>query len=98
MFRKYLMPKSYEVTGEWRKLHNEELHDLYYAPNILLVIKSRRMRWTGYVAFTREMRGAYRLLVGKPGGKRTLGRSSRRWEDKLKWILKKWNGQWTGFI
>ena len=70
-----------EVTGEWRKLHNEELHDLYSSPNIERVIKSRRMRWAGHVARMGEESGAYRVLVGKPKGKRPLGRPSRRWVD-----------------
>ena len=75
--------KRGEVTGEWRKLHNEELNDLYSSPNIILVIKSR-MRWVGYVARMREMRGVYRILVGKPEGKIPLGRPRRRWEDNIK--------------
>jgi hypothetical protein len=67
------------VTGEWRKLHNEELIDLHSSPNI--VIKSRRMRWAGHVARLGERRGAYSVLVGKPEGRRPLGRPRRRWED-----------------
>ena len=74
-----------EVTGEWRKLHNEELNDLYCPPNI--VIKSRRMRWAGNVARMGERRGVYRVLVGKPEGKRTLGRPRRRWVDNIKMNL-----------
>ena len=76
-----------EVTGEWRKLHNEELNDLYCSPNIFRVIKSRRMRWAGYVACMGEGRGVYRVLVGKPEGKRPLGRPARRWEDNIKMDL-----------
>ena len=68
------MPRRDEVTGEWRRLHNEELNDLYSSPNIVRVIKSRRMRWAGYVARMGKERGAYRFLVGKPEGKRPLGR------------------------
>jgi hypothetical protein len=68
-----------EVTGEWRKLHNEELSDLYWSPNIVRVIQSRRMRWAGHVARLGEGIGVYRLLVGKPEGKRQLGRPRRRW-------------------
>jgi hypothetical protein len=64
-------PKRDEVTGEWRKLHNEELHDLYPSPSIIRIIKSRRMRWEGHVARMGEKRNAYRLLVGKPEGKET---------------------------
>jgi hypothetical protein len=73
-----------EVTGEWRKLHNEELHDLYSSPTIVWVIKSRIMRWAGHVARTGEGRGVYGVLVGKSEGKRPLGRPSCRWEDNIK--------------
>jgi hypothetical protein len=69
-----LGPKRYEVTGGWRKLHNEELRDLYSSPGTIRIIKSRRMRWAGHVARMAEKRNAYRLLVGKPEGKRPLGR------------------------
>jgi hypothetical protein len=64
-------PKRDEVTGEWRKLHNEELCDLYCSPSIIRIMKSRRMRWTGHVAQMGEKRNEFRLLVGKPGGKKT---------------------------
>jgi len=77
-------PKRQEVTGEWRKLHNEELNDLYCSPNIVRVIKLRRMRWAGHVACMGERRGVYRVLVGKPEGKRPLGKPKRRWEDNIK--------------
>ena len=73
-----------EVTGEWRKLHNEELNNLYTSPNIVRVVKSRRMRWVGHVARMAEGRGVYRILVGKPEGRRSLGRPRRRWEDNIK--------------
>jgi hypothetical protein len=66
---------KYEVTGEWRKLHNEELHDLYTSPSIIRIIKPRRMRWAGHVTRLGEKRRAYSLLVGKTEGKRQLGRS-----------------------
>jgi hypothetical protein len=79
--------KRDEVTGEWRKLHNEELNVLYSSPNIVQVIKSRRMRWAGHVARMGEGRGVYRVLVGKPGGKRPLGRPRCRWEDNIKMDL-----------
>jgi len=73
-----------DVTREWRKIHNEELHDLYCSPNIVRVIKSRRMRWVGHVARMEERRSVYRVLVGKPEGKRALGRPRLRWEDNIK--------------
>ena len=72
------------MAGEWGKLHNEELNDVYSLPNIVRVVKSRRMRWTGHVARMGEDRGVHRVLVGKPEGKRTLGRPRRRWEDNIK--------------
>jgi hypothetical protein len=72
------------VTGGWRKLHNEELHNLYSFPSIIRMIKSRRMRWAGLVARMGEKRNAYRILVGKPEGKRPLGRSRHRWVDNIK--------------
>jgi hypothetical protein len=75
-------PKMDEVTGEWRQLHNEELNNLYCSPNVIRVIKSRRMRWAGHVAGMG--RGAYRVLVEKFEGKRPLGRPRRRWEDNIK--------------
>jgi CRISPR/Cas system-associated protein Cas7 (RAMP superfamily) len=76
--------KGDEATGEWRKLNNEELNDLYSSPNIVRVIKSRRKRWAGRVAPIGERRDVYRVLVGKPEGKRPLGRPRRRWEDNIK--------------
>jgi hypothetical protein len=85
--------------GEWRRLHNKELNDLYSSPNIIWVIKSRRMRWAGHVARMGEARGAYRVLVGRPEGRRPLGRPRRRWEDNIKMDLEEvgW-GAWTGLI
>ena len=77
-------PKRDEVTKEWRKLHNEELNDLYSSPNIVWAIKSRRMRWAGHVVHIGEREGIYRVLVGKPEGKRPLGRLRHRWEDNIK--------------
>jgi hypothetical protein len=71
-----------------RKLHDDELHKLYSSPNIFWVIKSRRMRWAGHVARMVEGRGVYRVLVGRPEGKRTLGRPRRRWEDNIKMDLR----------
>jgi hypothetical protein len=88
--RRILGPKRDEVKV-WRKLHNEELHDLYSSPTIARMIKSRRMRWAKHVARMGEGRGLYRVLVGKPEGERPLWRSRRRW------IFKKWDvGVWTG--
>ena len=78
VLRRIFGTKWDEVTGEWRKLHNEELNDFYCSPNILRVIKSRRMRWAGHVAHMGEGRGMYRVLVGKPVGKRPLGRPRPR--------------------
>ena len=78
----------HEVTGEWRRLHDEELNDFYSSPNIVRVIKSRRMRWAGHVARMGEERGAFRVLVGKPEGKRPpLGRPRRRWVDNIRMDL-----------
>jgi hypothetical protein len=84
VLRRIFGPKRDEVTGEWGKLLNEELHDLHCSPTIVRVIKSRRMRWVGHVAWMGEGRGVYRVLVGKPVGKRPLGRPRRRWEDNIK--------------
>jgi hypothetical protein len=84
-FHKYTYcTKRDEVTGEWRKLHNEELNDMYSLPNIVRVVKSRRMRWAGHVAHMVEGRGVHRVLVGKSEGKRPLGRPRRGWEDNIK--------------
>jgi len=76
-----------EVTGEWRRLHNEDLNYLYSSPNIVRVIKSRRMRWAGHVARMGEERGVYRVLVEKPEGRRPLGRHRRRWVDNIRMDL-----------
>jgi hypothetical protein len=92
VLRRVFGPKRDEVTGEWRKLHNEELNDLYSLPNIVRVVKSRRMRWAGHVACMGEDRGVHRVLVGKPVGKRPLGRPRRRWEDKIKMDLQQVGG------
>jgi hypothetical protein len=87
-------PKRDEVTGEGRKLHSGELHNLYSSPDIMRQIKSRRMRWAGHVARMGEGRNLYRFLVGKPEGKRPLGRPRRRWEDGIKMDLEEtgWGG------
>jgi len=84
VLRRVFGPRSDEVTREWRKLHNEELNDLCSSPNIVRVIKSRRMRWAGHVARMGEERGVYRVLVGKPEGRRPLGRPRRRWVDDIR--------------
>jgi hypothetical protein len=86
VFRRIFGPKRDGVTGGWRKLH-EELHNLYSSPNIIRIIRSRRMRWAGYVARMGEKRNVYRLLVGKPEGKRTLGRPRHRCIDYIKMDL-----------
>ena len=77
-------PRRDEGTGEWRKLHNEELNDLYCSPNIVWVIKPRKMRCVAHVPRMGERRGVYRILVGKPEGRRPLGRPRHRWEDNIK--------------
>jgi hypothetical protein len=87
VLRRIFGPKRDEVTGEWRKLHNEELNGLYSLPNIVRVIKSRRLRWAGHVARMGEGRSVYRILVGKPEGKRPLGRPRHRWEDNFRMDL-----------
>jgi hypothetical protein len=83
VLRRIFGPKR-EEDGSWGKLHNDELHSLYSSPNIVRVIKSRRMRWAGHVACMGEGRGVYRGLVGRPEGKRPLGRPRRRWKDNIK--------------
>ena len=87
VLRRVCGPKRDEVTGEWRKQHNEEQNDLYSLPNIVRVVKSRRMRWAGHVARMGEDRGVHGLLVGKPERKRPLGIPRRRWEDNIKMDL-----------
>jgi hypothetical protein len=85
-------PKRDEVKGEGKKIHNEGHNDLYSSPNIFRVMNSRRMRWVGHISRMGETRGAYRFLVGKPEGKRLLGRPRRRWEDNIKMDLQE--GGW----
>ena len=87
VLRRIFGPKRDGVTGEWRQVHNEELNDLYSSPNIVRVIKSRRMRWAGHVARMEERRGVLKVLVGKPEGKRPLGSPRRRWEDNINMYL-----------
>jgi hypothetical protein len=79
--RRIFESKRDEVTREWRKLHNEEFNDMYSSPHIIRVIKSRRIRWAEHVAHMEESRGVHRVLVGKPEGKRPLGRPRHRWKD-----------------
>jgi hypothetical protein len=98
VLRRIFGPKRDEVTGEWRKLHNGELYNLYSSPSIIRQFKSRRMRWAGHVARMGEGRNLYRVLVGKPEGKRPLERPRRRWEYGIKMDLRDtgW-GVWSGF-
>ena len=87
MLRRIFRPRRDEVTGEWRKLHNEELTDLYTSHNVVLVMKLRRIKWAGHVARMGDRRDVYRILVGKAEGKRPLGRPRRRWENNIKMDL-----------
>jgi hypothetical protein len=87
VLRRIFGPKRDKVTGEWRELHNEELRDLYSSPSIIRIIKSRRMRLEGHVARMGEKRNAYRFLVGKPEGKRPLGKPRRRWVNNIRMDL-----------
>jgi hypothetical protein len=87
VLRRIFGPKRSEVTGEWGKLHNRDLHNLYSSPDIFRQIKSRRMSWAGNVARTVEGRNLYRILVGKPEGKRPLGKPRRRWDYGIKMDL-----------
>jgi hypothetical protein len=110
VLRRIFGPKR-EADGSWKKLHNDELHNQYSSPNIVRVIKSRRMRWAGHVARMGEGRGVYRVLIGRPEGKRPLGRPRCLWEDNIKidlreigndganWIqLAQQRVQWRAFV
>jgi hypothetical protein len=88
VLRRIFGPKRDEVTREWRKLHNGELHKFYSSPDIIRQVKSRRMRWMGHVAHIGERRNVYRVLMGKPEGKRPLERPSHRWEDGIRMDLR----------
>jgi hypothetical protein len=88
VLRRIFGPKRDEVTGEWRRLHNKELYALHSSPSIIQVIKSRRQRWAEHVARMGERRGAYKALVGKPEGRKPLGRPRCRWEDNIKMDLR----------
>jgi len=92
VLRRVFGPERDEVTGEWRKLHNEKLNNLYFLPNIVRVIKLRRMRWVEHVVHMGESRDVYRALVGKPEEKRPLGRPSIYERITLRWIFRKWDG------
>jgi hypothetical protein len=94
VLRRTFGPKRDEVTGEWRKLHNEELHNLYSYPDVIRQIKSRRIRWAGHLARMGEERQVYKVSVGKPEGKRPLGKPRRRWEDgiRLDFRVMGWGG------
>ena len=99
VLRRIFGPRTDEVTGEWRRLHNEELNDLYCSPNIVRVIKWRRMRWAGHVARMGVKRGVYRVLVGEPEGRRPLVRPRRRWVDNIRTDLQEvgcWYIDWVG--
>jgi hypothetical protein len=96
VLRSIFGPKRDEVTGDWRKLHNEDLHNLYSSPSIIKMIKSRRMRWAGRVARMGDKRNAYRILVRKPEGKRPQGRPRRRWVNNSKMDLREMG--WIGLI
>jgi len=99
LLRRMFEPKRYRVTGEWRKLHNEELNDMYPSPNIVWLIKSRRMRWACHVAYMRQRRGAYRVLVGKPRLRGHLEDPDVDVRLILRWIFRKLHwGAWAGLI
>jgi hypothetical protein len=96
VLRRIFGSKRDEVTGGWRKLHNKQLHNFYFSPNIIRMIKLRRISWAGHIAHMGEMRNAYKILIGNPQGKRPLGGSGNRWDLILKWILRNSVG-WCGF-
>jgi hypothetical protein len=97
VLRRIFGPKKGE-NGSWRKLHNDKLHGLYSSPNIVRVIKSKRMKWAGHVASMGEGRGVYRVLVGSTERKRPLGRPTRRWEDNIKMVLREIGIDGTNWI
>ena len=93
VLRRVFGPRRDEVTGNGENYIMRSLGDLYSLPNIVRVVKSRRLRWSGHMACMGEGRGVHRVLVGKPEGKRSLGRPRRRWEEILRWIFRKWEGE-----
>jgi len=95
VLRRIFGPRRDEVTGEWRRLHNEELNESYSSPNIVQGVKSRRMRWAGHVAHMGEERGVYRVLVGKLEGRRPLGRPRHRWVGNIRLDLQ---GEGCGYM
>jgi hypothetical protein len=98
VLRRIFGPQRDEVTEEWRKLHNEKLHNVYSSPDIIRQVKSTRMRWAGHVARMGEERKVYKVLVGKPERKRPIGRPRRRWEDGIRMDLREIGlGIWIGF-
>jgi hypothetical protein len=98
VLRRIFGSKRDEVTGEWRKMHNEELHNLYSSPDIIRQVKSRRMRWAGHVARMGDDRKVYKVLVGKPEGKKPLGRPRCRWENGIRMDIREIGlGVWIGF-
>jgi hypothetical protein len=98
VLRRIFGPKTDDVTGVWRKLHNEEIHNLHSSPIIIRMIKSRRMRWAGHVARTGEKSNVYRILVGKPEGTRALGRPKRRRADNIQMNIRLDGMVWIGLI
>ena len=98
VLRRIFGPRRDKVSREWMRLHNEELNDLYFSPNIVRVIKSRRMRWAGHVARMGQERGVYGVLLGKPEGRRPLGRPRRRWVDNIRMDLQEVGCGYTDWI
>jgi hypothetical protein len=92
------VPRRDEVTGEWRKLHNEELNDLYSLPSIMRIIRLRRMRWAEHVAWMEEKRNTYGLMVGKPDGKRLLERSRCKWVDNIRMDQAQDRNRWRALV